>query len=363
MSMQKGHLQLSSDSLLPRSEEFQLSLKKARLDKTSPEVFTRETESSALKRTLKALKSASLKGLPKLSAFTELSFPKDPLLQPLTAPPAVTHESVCDLPLSSTYHKTPSLESMAPHHLLKQGTLKHLSTHTCLHVAHQSAEFLLEKHGDLLTKEAREGLTAHANWLLHTQQGCAGEVHANLKELSFWQLCLTNEAMSHQFNTSLKRSLLYKEPLSSKHLLHSKAAAMVESLPRTQLVYADKLQRPQPPQPSPAAVPSTSGTVKQPAKTQQMAARSHREPFRPQIHSRRQGYDHSQGYGLSQFRHRGSSHAAASSSKPSHSYGGKGSYGRKAAHKQQQGSNDPTRRHKTQPKKLPYNFKKGASSS
>lgn len=352
MSAQKGHPQLSSDGLLPRSEEFQLSLEKARLDKTSPEIFTKATESSELKRTLKALKSDSLKGLPKLTAFTELSFPNDPLLQLLMAPPAVNHDSVCDLPLSSTYYKTPSIESIAPHHLLKRDTLKQLSVHTCLYIAYQSAEFFLEKHGDLLTKEAREELTAHANWLLHTQQGCAREVHANLKELSFWQLRLKNEAMSHQFNTSLKRSLLYKEPLSSKHLLHSEAAAMVESLPRTQLVYADKLQ--QPLQPSPAAAPSTSGSVKHPAKPQQVAARSHREPFRPQGHSRRQGYDHP--------RPRGSSHSAASSSKPSHSYRGRGSYGGKSAHKQQQGSIDPTRRQKTQPKKPPSSFRKSSSS-
>ncbi|KAK3893775.1 hypothetical protein Pcinc_002432 [Petrolisthes cinctipes] len=87
--------------------------------------------------------------------------------------------------------------------------------------------------------------------------GFAREVHENLKELFFWQLRLKNEATSHQFNTSLKRSLLYKEPLSAKRLLHFEAAAMVESLPRTQLVYADKLQQPQP-----AAIPSTSGTLK-----------------------------------------------------------------------------------------------------
>ncbi|KAK3884356.1 hypothetical protein Pcinc_011367 [Petrolisthes cinctipes] len=205
----------------------------------------------------------SLKGLPKLSSFTELSFPNDPLFQLLTAPPAVTHESVCDLPLSSTYYKTPSVESLAPHHLLKKDTLKHLGNHTCLHVAYQSAEFFLEKHADLLTKDAREELTALANWLLHTQQGFAREVHANLKELSFWQLRLKNEAISHQFNTSFKRSLLYKELLSAKHLLHSEAAAMVESLPWTQLVYADKLQQPQP-----AAIPSTSGTLKKTAKVQ-----------------------------------------------------------------------------------------------
>lgn len=231
ITAQKDHPQLSSDGLLPCSKEFQVSLEKARLDKTSPEVFMKETESSALKHTLEALKSDLLQGLPKLSAFTELSFPNDPLLQLLTAPPAVTHESVCDLPHSSTYYKTPSLESMASHHLLKRDTLKHLSTHTCLHIARQSAEFFLEKHGDLLTKEAREELTAHANWLLHTQQGCAREVHANLKELSFWHLRLKNEAMSHQFNTSLKQSLLYEKPLASKHLLHSEIAAMVESLP------------------------------------------------------------------------------------------------------------------------------------
>ncbi|KAK3890520.1 hypothetical protein Pcinc_005537 [Petrolisthes cinctipes] len=97
----------------------------------------------------------SLKGLPKLSSFTELSFPNDPLFQLLTAPPAVTHESVCDLPLSSTYYKTPSVESLAPHHLLKKNTLKHLGNHTCLHVAYQSAEFFLEKNADLLTKDAR----------------------------------------------------------------------------------------------------------------------------------------------------------------------------------------------------------------
>ncbi|KAK3874025.1 hypothetical protein Pcinc_020999 [Petrolisthes cinctipes] len=43
MCAHKGHPQLSSDGLLPHSEDFQLSLEKARLDKTSPEVFTRET--------------------------------------------------------------------------------------------------------------------------------------------------------------------------------------------------------------------------------------------------------------------------------------------------------------------------------
>ncbi|KAK3888187.1 hypothetical protein Pcinc_007718 [Petrolisthes cinctipes] len=32
----------------------------------------------------------------------------------------------------------------------------------------------MEKHADLLTKEAWEELTAHANWLLHTQQGSKG---------------------------------------------------------------------------------------------------------------------------------------------------------------------------------------------
>ncbi|KAK3859735.1 hypothetical protein Pcinc_034174 [Petrolisthes cinctipes] len=101
---------------------------------------------------------------------------------------------------------------------------------------------------------------------------------------------------------------------------------MVESLPQAQLVYADKLQRPQPPQPQPAAVHSTSGTIKKkPAKAQQMAARSHQEPFRPQAPSR------CQGYGPSQYRPRGSSHAATWSSRPSHLYyGGKGSYGGKA---------------------------------
>ncbi|KAK3894066.1 hypothetical protein Pcinc_002168 [Petrolisthes cinctipes] len=104
MSAQKNHPQLSSDGLLPHSADFQLSFEKARLDKVSPEVFTKETESSTLKRTIKALKSDSLKGLPKLSSFTELSFPNDPLFQLLTAPPAVTHELVCDLPLSSTYY-------------------------------------------------------------------------------------------------------------------------------------------------------------------------------------------------------------------------------------------------------------------
>ncbi|KAK3888425.1 hypothetical protein Pcinc_007553 [Petrolisthes cinctipes] len=171
MSAEKNHPQLSSDGLLPHSEDSQLSFEKARLDKVSPEVFTKETESSTLKRTIKALKSDSLKGLPKLSSFTELSFPNDPLFQLLTAPPAVTHEAVCDLPLSSTYYKTPSVESLAPHHLLKKDTLKHLSNHTCLHVAYQSAEFFLQKHADLLTKDAREDFTALTNWLLHTQQG------------------------------------------------------------------------------------------------------------------------------------------------------------------------------------------------
>ncbi|KAK3888164.1 hypothetical protein Pcinc_007766 [Petrolisthes cinctipes] len=349
---EKNHPQLSSDGLLPHSEDFQLSFEKARLDKVSPEVFTKETESSTLKRTVKALKSDSLKGLPKLSSFTELSFPNDPLFQLLTAPSAVTHEAVCDLPLSSTYYKFPSVESLAPHHLLKKDTLKHLSNHTCLHVAYQSAEFFLEKHADLLTKDAREDFTALANWL-HTQQGFARDVHANLKELSFWQLRLKNEAISHQFNTSLKRSLLYKEPLSAKHLLLSEAAAMVESLPRTQLVYADKLQQPQP-----AAVPSTSGTLKKkPAKVQQKAARSLQEPFRSRPPSRRQGY------GPSQFNSRGNSHASTSSSRPSHRYyRSRGSYGGKATRNQQQGTSDHTHRIRTQPKKPTSNFRKGYSS-
>ncbi|KAK3861571.1 hypothetical protein Pcinc_032483 [Petrolisthes cinctipes] len=128
---------------------------------------------------------------------------------------------------------------------------------------------------------------------------------------------------------------------------------MVESLFTTQLVFADKLQRPQPPQPQPAAVPSTSRTIKQPAKAQQMTARSHREPFHPQAPSQRQGY------GPSQYRPRGSSHAATSSSRPSHSYS---SYGGKATQNRQQGSSNPTCRNKTQPKKPPCNFKKGSSS-
>ncbi|KAK3884882.1 hypothetical protein Pcinc_010856 [Petrolisthes cinctipes] len=93
MSAEKKHPQLSSDGLLPHSEDFQLFFEKARFDKVSPEVFTKETESSTLKRTIKALKSDSLRGLPKLSSFTELSFPNDPLFQLLTAPPAVTHEA------------------------------------------------------------------------------------------------------------------------------------------------------------------------------------------------------------------------------------------------------------------------------
>ncbi|KAK3892451.1 hypothetical protein Pcinc_003684 [Petrolisthes cinctipes] len=351
MSAEKNHPQLSSDGL-PHSEDFQLSFEKARLDKVSPEVFTKETESSTLKRTIKALKSDSLRGLPKLSSFTELSFPNDPLFQLPTAPPTVTHEAVCDLPLSSTYYKTPLVESLAPHHLLKKDTLKHLSNHTCLHVAYQSAEFFLENHADLLSKDAREDFTALANWLLHTQQGFARDVHANLKELSFWQLRLKNEAISHQFKTSLKRSLLYKEPLSAKHLLHSEAAAMVESLPRTRLVYADKLQQPQP-----AAVPSTFGTLKKPAKVQQKAALSLQEPFRSQPPSRRQGY------GPSQFNSRGNSHASTLSSRPSHpDYRSRGSYGGKATRNQQQGSSDPTSRIRTQPQKPTSNFRKGSSS-
>lgn len=116
MSAQKGHPRLSSDDLLPRSEKFQLSFDQARLGKTSPKISTEETK---IKHTIKALKSDSLKSLPKLSAFTQLSFPNDPLFQLLTAPPAITVESLSYLSLSSAYYKTPFLESMAPYHFLK----------------------------------------------------------------------------------------------------------------------------------------------------------------------------------------------------------------------------------------------------
>ncbi|KAK3868151.1 hypothetical protein Pcinc_026437 [Petrolisthes cinctipes] len=211
----KVHPQLSSDGLLPHSEDFQQSFQKARFDKVSPEVFTKETESSTLKRTIKALKSDSLKGLLKLSSFTELSFPNDPLFQLLTAQPAVTHEAVCDLPLISTYYKTPSVEYLAPHHLLKKDTLKHLSNHTCLHVAYQSAEFFLEKHADLLTKDAREVFTALTNWLLHTQQGFARDVQSLIKAVKG----MRNESHSKQLGSDGEQGQEKKRSQVVQHVI------------------------------------------------------------------------------------------------------------------------------------------------